>query len=288
MLRFGYFLWLTAIMVTARADEHAAAIELFEAKRYVEAQSRFEAAVQSNPGDARAHHYLGRLAQLRQNLELATDHLAKASALRPDDAEVQYDLGAACSLHADTLGMSFRAASLARKGRTALERAVELSPDTVRYRQALLEFYSTAPGIVGGSLAKAYEQADAISQRNPLQGRLAVAGLKAREKRYAEAMALWAEVLQEHPDHATALYRFGEAAAITGEQLERGAAALERLLAAAASGDVDRARAHWRLGQLNVRRGDLAKARAAFRAALELDPMNKEMAADLARLPQDG
>ncbi|HEX2101789.1 MAG TPA: tetratricopeptide repeat protein, partial [Candidatus Synoicihabitans sp.] len=112
------------VIGSAQAADHAVALELYRERRYAEAQQRFEAAVAEHDQDPVAHHHLGKLAQLRQDLPMAITHLEKALALAPDNAAINFDYGAVCSLHADTLGMSFRAAHYARRGRVALERAV--------------------------------------------------------------------------------------------------------------------------------------------------------------------
>ena len=282
-------LLLCGVLASPLRAEHDEALALFEQKRYAEAQALFEQAVTDDPQDSVAHYQLGRLARLRQDLPTAIEHLEKAAALEPENAAIQYELGAACGLHADTLGMSFRAASFARKGRAALEKAVALAPDQVRYRRGLLEFHRTAPGIVGGNIAKAYEQAEAIRTLDPVAGALELIALHRHQKRHAEALAAASELLAHHPDHPMALFRFGEAAALTGEQTAQGAAALERCLALrTAEAGPSLAHVHWRLGQLRQKQGDIEGARSSFRAALAIEPNQQEMAADLARLPREG
>jgi tetratricopeptide (TPR) repeat protein len=285
--------WFTCLLVSGvlagpLAADPATAESLFARQRYAEAQAKFEQRVAEQPEDALAHYYLGRLARLRQDLPKAIEHLETAAALAPEDAATQYEYGAVCGLHADTLGMSFRAASFARKGRAALERAVSLAPEELRYRQGLLEFYRTAPGIVGGSMTKAYEQAEAIRQLQPRDGALAVIGLLVHEQRYAESLVEAQQLLADHPDHPMVLYRFGEAVVHTGQHTERGIEALQRCLELP---EVERgpvlSRVHWRLGQLRERHQDIRGARLAYRTALQLEPTLQPAAVDLARLPRE-
>jgi tetratricopeptide (TPR) repeat protein len=274
----------TGLLVSARADL-ARANALVDQQRYAEAQALYEAHVDAHPDDATALMHLGRLARMRQDLSKAVEYLEKAVTLQPDEPAIQYEYGAAASLHADTLGMSFRAASVARRGRAGLEKAVELAPDNLRYRLALLEFYSTAPSIVGGGMTKAYEQAEAIRRFDPVQGALAAGGLALREKRPKQALIEFKQALSHAPDHAMALFRLGEAAAVAGEDTAAGVEALEKALSQE-DASLPRARAWWRLGQLRAQAGDVSKARESYQAALKIDPMNREIAADLARLPR--
>jgi cytochrome c-type biogenesis protein CcmH/NrfG len=72
---------------------------------------------------------------------------------------------------------------------------------------------------------------------------------------------------------------------LSGQRLERGAAALEKFLAEApAENPVPRDAAHNRLGQIYEKLKDPAKARENFAAAVKLNPGNKEAAAGLARV----
>lgn len=284
MPKFALLLWLL-IGGSIHAEELAAARGLYAAQRYAEAEQAFATVVEENPANVEAHHHLGKLARKRQDLAAAILHFEKARALAPDDPAVQFDYGAACSLHADTLGLSFRAAALARRGRIALERAVALAPTEPRYHEGLIEFYQTAPGIVGGSMAKAYQQADALAAIAPLPGTLALANLKLKEKRPDDTLDLWSTFLRTHPDDPVALFQFGRTAALAGIQLERGIATLERCLEVAPPPAVVRpAEIHWRLGQLREQAGDIPGALREYRLGLNFEPGHAAVAADHARL----
>lgn len=91
------------------------------------AREHFEAAVDLSPMNAQAHHWLGN--SLFQTIGEAS-LLAKGS--------------------------------MASKGRKAYERALELDPSLHDARFALAMFFMEAPGIAGGSRAKAREQAEAL------------------------------------------------------------------------------------------------------------------------------
>lgn len=283
-LVFALLLSATACL---RADL-APAVALFKEKRYPEAQAAFEAEAASNPRNATAHYYLGLLARLRQQFDDAVPHLEKAVELAPDIPEHQADFGGTCLTYAGRLGMSFKAMGLARKGRTALEKAVNLAPDNVTYRQWLVEFYSRAPGIVGGGIDKAYAQVEEIKRRDTYAGTQVLAQLKSHEKHYGEAFDLWDTLLKERPDDYRTLYQIGRTAASSGQQLERGAASLRRCLELTPPADgPQHTHVQKRLGDILAQRGDIAGARTAFQAALELDGGNKPAADALAKLPRD-
>ena len=54
-----------------------------------------------------------------------------------------------------------------------LEKAVEIDPDSVEARFALMEYYLQAPALVGGDITKAKAQAEEIAKRNTAEGRKA-------------------------------------------------------------------------------------------------------------------
>jgi len=275
---------LLAAVLTA-AEPSPDAVALYEQKHYPEAQVAFERRVAADSRDAEAWFYLGRLALGRQRPDEAIPPFEKAATLVPAEAEYQFQYGAACLQQAGQLGMSFKALGLVRKGRAAMEKAVELAPANVTYRQGLLEFYAQAPGLAGGGLDKAYAQAEAMRPHDPRAAVLAVVGLKVREKKYADAFAALETLVRDQPDDYQALYLIGRTAAESGQELERGAAALRTCLGLAPPPyAVGHASVNFRLGQILAKSGDLAGARAAFEAALKLEPTHTGARTALERL----
>lgn len=116
----------------------------------------------------------GRAALQQDDIDNAVDLLQKAVTAEPGSADAHYWLGNAYGRLALKANI-FRRLSLARKTRAEFERAVELNPDDVDARFALVQFYTMAPGFAGGSTAKAYTQAAEIASRNPQKGRMALA-----------------------------------------------------------------------------------------------------------------
>ncbi|HEY0967662.1 MAG TPA: tetratricopeptide repeat protein [Opitutaceae bacterium] len=255
------------------AAEPITAVSLFNARSYPEAQTAFEARLSANPADAEAHHYLGRLALTRQSPEEAMPHLEQAALRAPANAEYQFYYGSGAMQAAAKLGVSFKALGLAKKGRIAMEKAVEIEPANVLYRQALIEFYSQAPAIAGGGMAKAYAQTNILRAHDARAATLGLAGLKAREKKYAEAIALAEEMIKAAPDDYQALYLVGRLSAESGVSLDRGIAALRNCLnLTPPPRTVSHAAVNYRLGQALLKQGDPAAARAAYEAALKIDP----------------
>lgn len=259
---------------------------LFGQRRYAEAQPLFEAALTADPTNLQALLHLGKLAIKRSAYDQAVEFFGRAVVQAPDDADTLFELGAASSLYADTLGTSLKALQAARRGRSALERSVELAPANLIHRQALLEFYATAPLIAGGSKHKALAQADAIAKLDADQGAFAHANLQRLDHDLAGAMTTLATVIERAPDNYFALFQFGRCAAESGIALQRGLAALQHCLELTPPEKAaPPAVVWWRIGQIEQQLGRLPAARAAFLEACTLAPHESQFAADLAALP---
>ncbi len=81
----------------------------------------------------------------------------------------------------------FSAAGLAKKVRTSFERAVQLDPNSSEARTDLGEFYTEAPGIMGGGKDKARLQADALMAFDPARGHWLLARIAEKNKDAAGA-----------------------------------------------------------------------------------------------------
>lgn len=78
---------------SATSAHEARARALFEARRFDEAASAFEALVHARPDDDFAHYGLGMSLWRLQRFRVAADHLAMAAVMRPDRSEYASALG---------------------------------------------------------------------------------------------------------------------------------------------------------------------------------------------------
>lgn len=262
------------LLASAAVDPAAftAAVELYNQRKPLEAQKAFETLAAADAGNADAQFYLGRIALQRDDHEKAVAYLEKAVALSPADARFHLRLGDAYGRSAQKAGM-FSKMGLAGKCRTSYEKAVELDPKNIDARFSLLGFYQQAPGIVGGGMDKALAQAQEIKRLDPARGRMAIAGVYVIEKKYAAAFAEFDDALKEKPGDYAALFQTGRLAAITGERLAGGLEALRQCLTQnPPEGQPGHAAAHWRIGNILEKQNDRTGARAAYEAALKVDP----------------
>ncbi len=242
--------------------------ELFKHRQWAEAQAILEKISAAEPNNAEAWHFLGYTFLVRNDYEKSVPLLEKAVSLAPTNSEFQRILGDGYGLSAMKAGL-FSKLGWAKKCKAAYDKAVELDPSNINARYSVMEYCRQAPGFIGGGMEQAYVQAAAIKQLDSATGRQAYATLYASEKKYPEAFALYEEVLRDKPGDNGALYAIGRLAAISGEQLDRGLGALRALLTQHGGSN---ARTHTRIGNILEKQGDKPGAKAAYEAALALDP----------------
>lgn len=258
--------------------------ELVAGHHWATVRPLLEQAVAVDPKNPEAHFYLG-LTLLNQNKpEEAAQQLENATSLAPSNSEYQRILGDAYGSAAQHAGMLSKM-SWARKCKAAYVRAVELEPSNIGARMSVLEYCRQAPGFVGGGMDQAYAQAEEIKKLDPVQGRAALASLYLTDKKYREAFVLYETVIKDQPDDYDALYALGRIAALTGENLDAGLAALRHCLELNTTGShPSKAPANWRIGTILELKGDKPAARAAYEASLRIDPSFKQAIESLKKL----
>jgi tetratricopeptide (TPR) repeat protein len=266
--------------------------------------------VKAEPKNGAAWVLLTRARVQARRFALAVEAGERATALAPNDAQAFFWLGNALGARIGEVGMLSKM-SMAPKLRDAFERAVKLDPALVQARTSLIEFYLQAPAAIGGGIDKARAQAVAIAKYDRAQGfssqariamheknwpqairhleaaraekpgdpaiRMQLIVLYQEAKRWAEAHAAIRRWIGEEPRSNNAQYQLGRLAAVSGQYLAEGEAALRRYLTMPRGKDDPEAKnAHYRLGQVLAHAGREDEARTAFQAALKLDPKMKE------------
>jgi tetratricopeptide (TPR) repeat protein len=162
----------------------------------------------AQPGEA--DFARGKAALASGNIDAATAAFEKAVQANGRSADYQFWLGRAYGEQAQKANV-FKQAMLAKRTKSAFERAVELDPNHLEARFALIDYYMIAPAIAGGSEAKAIQQAEEIKKRNLLDGRRAYARVYTRQKKYDLATQEFATAVKEQPASAKAHYYLGGA-----------------------------------------------------------------------------
>jgi len=109
------------------------------------------------------------------------------------------------------------------------------------------------------------------------EAQFGLAGYYLRMEKQDAAAAVYQQMVARDPSLRDAWLGLGRYSAVTGKELARGLASLDRYLALTAAHEQSRqSPAHWRKGMIFVRMGDTAKARAEYEAAVRLNPKNTE------------
>lgn len=150
----------------------------------------------------------GRQAYERQDYRTAASILEREVQQDPNDGDAHAYLGASygyLAMHANLL----RRASMAVKCRDEFQKAVALEPDQKMARIGLLEYYTLAPGFLGGSIDLARQQAAYIASKDSLGGHRANAFIDVHLKQVDLARREMLAGVAEQPQSAKAHYYLG-------------------------------------------------------------------------------
>jgi cytochrome c-type biogenesis protein CcmH/NrfG len=241
-------------------------------RKLPEAEAAARALIAQDPNDAESRALFGAVCVAEGDADQGVQAFEKAVELAPRSSEIRRQLGDAYGFAAQKAGMISKF-GLARKCRAAYEKAIELDPRNLAARNSLMIYYQQAPGIVGGGIQKAYEQAAEIKKIDPTRGRIAYATLYVGESKYTEAFGEIEPLLQANPNDYAALYQLGRLSALSGDRLERGTDALRKCLELTPpTGSPGHDAVHWRLGNIAEKKGDKAEARTEYETALKITP----------------
>lgn len=257
-----------------------------------------------------------------QEHDAAITSAERAVAIDPKSSVYHEWLGRAYGEKADHSSM-FSALGLARKTHREFEVAVELDAKNFTARQALIEYYCEAPGMVGGGEEKAKPEIERLQVMDASEGHFAAGVCHKQKKDFVAADAEFKLALESHPKRADLIYDVGDYAmrhghaeelkqvAEIGEQVApsdpRGMfyravglilenekpEAAEKLLREYLQKAPKRAEypryaaAHEWLGRMYENKGDKKSAEKEYQAALQLDPKDKSVRESLRRVEKN-
>lgn len=289
---------------------------LFEEKRYDAATKLLEEIAEASPDYAAARYYLGRIAFDQKKFEDAADFFEEATEARNGNVADYF------SWLGDSYGTIARDASMLRQGmlapkmKSAWEKAIALDAKNLNARFSLIEFYSKAPGFMGGSMDKAKDVARQIIALQPAAGHRQLGNLYLKEenagaaekefvemaridpslmpilanfyvgqKQYEKAFALFDELLKANPQDMLATYQLGKTSAVSGQRLNDGEQALLKYLAYSPKpNEPSHAGANMRLAQIYEKKGMRVEAKQKYEAALRQDGKLQEAKDGLTRV----
>jgi len=283
--------------------------KLITDQMYDEAKAEVQTLLKTNASDDAALHCMGRIYIAMDNSREAINWFEKA--VRANDKSSAHHLWLGNALgeqadHTNKLKLPF----LARRIKGEFDKAVQLDPTSIDARHGLIQFYSQAPGVMGGSMDKAKEQVREIAKLSPLRGHLEMAFLLDREKdvagvdreltaalavapdsnvaynrlgtfyrqqkRYADAVGVYERLLKLKPDAVNAHLNIGWSLRMSGENLDRAEREIKLWLAEAPKDapKVNFSLAHTILGDIYAKQAKKDAARAEYQTALQFNPKN--------------
>jgi tetratricopeptide (TPR) repeat protein len=151
-----------------------------------DAIARLNSSLSVNPGDDEAHNLLCRVYYQERRWDDAIRECETAVHLAPMSSDYHLWLGRAYGEKADSIH-SIKAFGLAKKVGSEFERAVQLDNGNVDALSDLGEFYTAAPGIVGGGKKKAQNLVPLLEQQEPAQAHELRGRLAEKDKNYPDA-----------------------------------------------------------------------------------------------------
>jgi tetratricopeptide (TPR) repeat protein len=311
-MRFAILLLITG---TLSAQNFEKARKFYDEKKYDEAKTILASINEDHKEYAASQYYLGRIAFDQKNYEDAADFLEEAVDANDKVADYHYWYGSAMGTiaqNSNTLKQGFYAPKI----KSEFEKTVALDPKNIDAHWGLIEFYTQAPGFMGGSWAKAEETAKGITKIDPAEGHRALgivyerqekwneaerefieayktnpilvhnlANYYTRQKKFDKAFALFEESLKTDPNNMIFVYQIGKISAISGQKLDQGESAMLKYLAyQPKQNEPSHAGANMRLAQIKEKKGNKAEAKKLFEAAIKADPNLKEAKEGLERV----
>lgn len=270
--------------------------------RVDQAVQKLEQQIQTTP-TAEAYNLLCRAQFELDAWDAGIPACEKAVYLAPDNGLYHLWLGRIYGEKADRASF-LKAAGLAKKVRTEFERAVEFAPSNCEAHTDLAEFYLEAPGIVGGGQDKARAQANVLLALNPGMAHWVKARIAQKNKDIATAeqeyraaidtsnggarawlnlagfyrhsnrldeMEQALRTMETRPlDHPAALMDGASMLFRTGRSYPMAIRFVRRYLDSNAVEEWPAFKAHYLLGELLEKQGDLQSAAGEYRTALAM------------------
>ncbi|MFM9837325.1 MAG: tetratricopeptide repeat protein [Cyclobacteriaceae bacterium] len=288
---------------------------LFEQSKYDQVKKML-APIGEKDGDyAASQYYLGRVAFEEKKYDDAQDFFEEAVDANDKVADYHSWLGNTYGTIAENSNM-LKQGMLAPKMKRAWENAIARDSKNIGARTSLIQYYTKAPGFMGGSIEKAKEVANQLVKLKPAEGHRQLGDILLSEKKTAEAekeyllmakeeewyvsvlanfyvgqkqydkaFSLFEEALKKNPEDYTSIYQVGKTSALSGQKLDRGEECLKKYLThTPQQNEPSHAGANMRLAQIKEKRGNKAEAKKLFETALKMDGNLKEAKEGLERV----
>ena len=307
------------VLASAVAAQTPSPEDLFRQGKFDDAKAAAQALIARNKNDLTGIFWMGRVLEAQEKFGESAEWFEKAVKLNDTSAVYHLWLGNAVGGEAQNAS-KLRQPFLAKKVKSEYERAVALDPRLIDARMGLVEFYTQAPGFMGGSREKAKAQIEEIKKLHPFRGHFkeaelaqrekdfaaegkayaaahtagpdsaatyyALAGYYRRQTRWDDAFAMYDEIMKKFPSEFFVHANYASAAALSGKNLERGEREVKTFFTKAPKdvSAVNLSFVHLRLGMIYEKTGRKELARAEYNESLKQNPKNEEAKKAIAAL----
>lgn len=167
-------------------NDFVKAEKLFLQEKYSVAKPLFENYLNDNPTNMKTLEYLGDIEGTSKSWDKALYYYGKLKTLNPKEANYYYKYGGCLGMKAKECN-KLKALSMIGDIKASFEKAIQLNPNHIEARWALIELYLQLPAIVGGSERKAQKYANELIKISPVDGYLAKGHIAEYFKEYKEA-----------------------------------------------------------------------------------------------------
>lgn len=279
------------------------AIDLYENDKSSQAAKILKSVDSDSEDYGESQFYLGRIAFDAEDFDQAQDYFEEAIEIDENSSKYYLWLGNTIGSIAQDANF-FKQGILAPQIKNAYERAVELDPKNIDAHWGLVEYYTQAPGVMGGSWEKAEQTAKIIYTLDKVQGHNALATVYLRQEKFTlaekeyikaakldqrfvftlgyfyqnqktfnKAFEVFENELRKNSDNRAALYQIGRTSALSGERTELGLKSLnEYLNQPSKKNEPSHAAALMRKAMIYEKVGETSKAQTHYKESLAKDP----------------
>ena len=302
-MKYFLLLLITTVSTSILGQDVNTAIKLYENNQTAKSERIFKSINSDHPSYADAQYYLGRIAFDKEDYDTAEEYFEEAIDENDSKSDYHLWLGNTFGVVAQNSNV-FKQGLLAPKIKSEYERAVELNSKNEDAMWGLVQYYTQAPGFMGGSYEKAIDMANELGKLNKLRGHSArVTVYNAQEKydlvekeyklaaavdpawnlnlgyfyqqrgEFAKAFVTFEELEKAQGFKWSALYQIGRTSALSGQRFEQGVNALESYLQHnPEENQPSHAGAKMRLAMIYEKNGDKSKAIGLYKEALQEEP----------------
>ena len=261
-------LFLSIVSMNSSQDLNSAK-NLLQNNKLSEAKSTLEKLISNDKNNAEAHFYLGKTLLRMKDYESASDEFETAIKINWNNAD--YHFWFAQAMGADALHSSiFTQIMLAPKIKDEYMKTIQINPAHVQGRMGLIGFYRRAPGIMGGSMKKAYSEAKTLISYDEKLGHYELATLYIADKNIgkAEEEFKFLESKYGNAKDFSGLYNEYGYLLLNDSQFHEAIQKFKKQVEL----DPDNPNSYDSLGDGYLAAGNKTEAIAQFKKALELDP----------------